>query len=539
MKGNLLRTNLSREDAFFQILFGFLPGFFSWGLLLGMVYFSFKKPLIGAGISLAFSLYWIVKVCYLIIFVRQAQKRIVVDKEHADWRARAHGLADVDQYLRAIYYASPPEKNTPEDQSLSLHKDEIRDLRKVKDMPPKYELMHHCVIVALDDLEHGGFDACFESLRMGSFPAKKVMLFFVVEENLIEQLKSYVDGIDDEYKKSFYAIKVVGGSRGAAPNRLNKAHLINQAAGLASVFFQKQGIPSDCVIVSCFDRPCALDSEYLSSLTYFYMVNPYRSKVSFAPLPIFSEELSRIDPFLRGYEMGSSFLEVADSTLPMLSKRFYGNSIGLDLLLRLGMFAEDVVSYAQCFSIMACGNYSQVHEVVSLPIRFAADVAPGAGQIKTAATIARRNHDSACSVEGISYYMRLFLKSKDVPYLAKAKFFIQFIENSVVSALWPFLLSALGWLPLIFISRDFSRPMFYFCIDQTRLLLIMLSITGFIISVYAVTTLASNSKNKENPSEILRSLPIVIPGIILGFFSRAITGLKIQTSYMLGRYFKI
>ena len=539
MKGNYLRLNLSRENAFLQFLFGFLQGLFCWGFILSIVFISFKDPLTAIAIVMAFSLYWIIKVVYLIIFVKQTHKRLIVDEKYADWRARAEGLNDVSEYLRALHYANPPEKNSPEDHSLSLHKAEIRYLRKIKNMPANYAQIHHCVVFVLDELEHRSFDSMFESLRLGDFPAKRIMLFFVIEEGLREQLKSYVDGLDQEHKKVFYAIKIVSGSCGSGKDRLNKAHLVNQAVGLASVFFQKNGISGDSVIVSYFDRPYTLDTAYFSALTYSYMVHPYRNRVCFQPTLVFEQNLAQGDPFSRGYELGSSFLEVANATLPMHLRRFYGNSMSLELLLHLGFLPEDIVSYSQVFSIMAFGSSSEIYEVVPFPIRFAANVPVGSREIKTVATLKRRNFESACSVEGFSYFMRLFLRSKDVSILNKAKFFIQSMEASIVSSLWPLFLGVVGWLPFVLIGRDFSHPMFYFCQGQAKMLFIILSIVGFAITMHAATTLVFKPTNKEGPSAYLQSLPIVFLGVGFGFFSRAIANLKAQTSYMFGRYFKI
>jgi hypothetical protein len=537
VKGNFLRKNLSREEAFIQGFFGFLPGFLSWALIALVVYFSITSPLAGAGIVIAFSFYWLLRTLYAVFFLQKARRRILVDKEHADWSARARGLDNVDEYLRGLYYGNPPEKNTPQDYSLSLHKAEIRDLRKTKNMPAKYDSFYHCVIIPLEDLEHGNFEACVESLRLGSFPAKRVMLLFTTQEPLASQLKSYVAGLDPDHRKAFHDIKVIGGSREPGAKGINKAHLINQAAGLAGIFFQKQGIPPEAVIVSYFDGPRALDNDYLSVLTYSYMVHPHREYVCFQPIPLFSENLGSTAPYLRGFELGSSFLELINTTSPMYLRRFYGNSLGLPLLARLGYLPEDVVSYSQGFSILARGDKSAIFEVVPLPVTIKADFLPPAREIKTMGHLRRRNQAFACSVEGFSYLMRLFLTDKKAPILEKIKYSILFLEEAVIYSLWPFLLSLIGWLPLLSIGKEFTHPMFYFALGRVRLFLFIFTLGGFLAAAGAVFSLVFPESQGKKTSAVFRSSGVVFLGVGAGFFARAMANLKAQTTYMLGKYF--
>ena len=83
------KENLSSAEHRLQRLFKILPGLTSWLILLGMIILSFSKPLWAAILIIAFDLYWLFKLTYMMIFLLLSYFRLTCEVE-TDWNEKIH-----------------------------------------------------------------------------------------------------------------------------------------------------------------------------------------------------------------------------------------------------------------------------------------------------------------------------------------------------------------------------------------------------------------------------------------------------------------
>jgi len=533
-----MRHNLNKEEKFIQALLGVIPGLLSWGVLIGIGVLAVRRPFTAAVVIIAFAFYMILRTLYIIIFLKRTYKRLVIDEQQADWTVRARGLDTVDEYLRNLYYGAAPEHNSPEDYSLLLHKDEIKELRAVKNMPVPYQQIYHCVIIPLVEEECYIINDMMESLRLSSFPPQRIAVFFSVSENQAASFHENLKQLEEHFHGVFYALRVVKTSDKPAGRLSVKALAINAGLQAASVFFEQNNISADCVIVSYFDSPCVLNPEHFSCLTYFYMVNPYRTKVTFSPIAVYSDELRRESTAVQAFEIATSSLELAEAGAVRSPSRFLGNSMSLQLFNEVGYLPCDIISYSQSFSREVFARNSNVCKIAPFYVRFPADIKMVRQEPKTTDIIRRRRLLSTWRVEEFVYFMRRHYRNKEISFMQKLKYLMRTLEASTFEATWPFLLSFLACLPLAFLGREFSHPVFYYSVGRVFTITLIVSFLGFVVNLHLCTVLAM--RPKEKPS-ILGDLTSFLPWLIMsvmGFFSAAAIMLRVQTALLFGRYEK-
>lgn len=533
-----MRHNLSKEEKFIQALFGALPGLLSWIILIGVAILAINKPFVASIIVIAFGFYLILKVLYIIIFLKKTYKRLIIEEQQADWTVRARGLDALDEYLRNLYYGSGPEPNSPEDYSLSLHKAEIKELRATKNMPMPYQQIYQCVVIPFIEEEYYAINDMMESLRLSSFPPQRMAVFICVSESKAAEFhfQENYRQLEEHFRGVFYILRVV-----KIPNHLGirlsvKARAINAGLYAAASFFEQNNISADCVIVSYFDSPCVLNPEYFSCLAYFYMVQPYRTKVTFAPIAVYTDELKRESTLVQAFEIATSSLELAEVGSPRESSRFLGNSLSLKLLNEIGYLPSDVISYSQSFSLEAFARNSNVYRIVPFYVRFPADIKIFRQEPKTIDIVHRRRVLAAWSVEGFAYFMRRHYRSKEISFMQKLKYMLRALEFYSFKATWPFLLSILAFLPLAFLRREFSHPVFYYSVSHIIMRTFIVSLLGFGVNLYLCIALTMPSKAKYS---ILKDLPSFLPWLVIsviGFFTNAAIMLGVQTALLFGRY---
>src|SRR3989344_7418787 len=69
-------SELKGNDRLIYRLLEILPGFLSWGTILGTIFLSFFFPRQAAYFIIAFDIYWLLKTIYLSIHLRHNWKRI-------------------------------------------------------------------------------------------------------------------------------------------------------------------------------------------------------------------------------------------------------------------------------------------------------------------------------------------------------------------------------------------------------------------------------------------------------------------------------
>jgi hypothetical protein len=534
MRFHFSRHKLRGRERALERFFEILPGLLSWSILIGMVLFSFKRPLAAAVVIIAFDLYWLLRLFYMNIFLSLSYYRLSMEKK-TDWISRAGSIDRLDSYYKDLKDRKRPEKIRSWFSYL-IHKTEINHLRNAKERPPLLKDIYQLVIFAVAKESREIVEPGIESLLNGSFPAERVVVVIALEASAPDDVKSGIRQIEKKFSKKFNHFMVVSHPEGIHGEARVKASNATFAARKAEAYFRKINILHENVICSCFDADTVVSPDYFSCLTYHYLATPDRIHASFQPIPVFHNNIWQAPGFARVLDVGSSFFQLIEATNPEKLVTFSSHSMSFKALVDIDYWPVDMISDDSAIFWKAYIHYDGKYRVVPIYTTLSMDVTQAETWWRTVVNVYKQKRRWAWGVENIAIVMRAFLKAKNIPMFKKIKLAIKLFDAHLSWTTWPFLLTIVSWLPLIFATRQYEQSIFYYSAPRIAGTIFTLASFGLIVCIILSLLLLPKRRVKHN---ILRRIGhafewLLIPPISI--FLSAVPALDAQTRLMLGKY---
>ncbi|OGW72157.1 MAG: hypothetical protein A2Y02_03525 [Omnitrophica bacterium GWA2_52_12] len=528
------RHHLSRKEAFLQRLFEILPGALSWTILLGMVALSALNPILAALVIIAFDVYWILRISYVIIFLILAYAWLEVEKK-TNWMERVQGLANVQAHLETLQ-RQPSKKGLKRRLSRWTHQKELRHLLDSRSEHLSPEDVHHLVIMPVASEKMEILRAGLESLRSGDYPSTRMVVVIALEEWAEPKIKDGIAELMDLFRGAFMDLRVVVHPSEIPGEARVKGANITWAARDSADYLSRRGIPFDHVIVSCFDADTVVSASYFSCLTYNFLICPQRQRASFQPIPVYHNNIWDVPSFAKVLETSSSFFILAETTNPEKLVTFSSHSMSFKALVEIGYWPVDMISDDSLIFWKALLHYEGDYRTVPMYVTLSMDVIDAGSWWKTAHSIYKQKRRWAWGVEGFPIIMRGFLAMKDQPLRKKLPHIIKMLEGHIMWATWSFMLMVIGWLPALFASRVYSNSVVYYSAARISTIIFSLSYLNLFILILLGLALLPR---KDVRYGFLKRLLFILQWFLLpwtNLFFAAIPALDAQTRLMFGKY---
>ncbi|MBF0511952.1 MAG: hypothetical protein HQL13_06455, partial [Candidatus Omnitrophica bacterium] len=285
MNFHFSKENLNPQQALLQRVLEIVPGLVSWLVLSGLVFLSIFFPVWAAIFIVAFDISWIMRILYSTIFLLFSWYRLNIERD-TDWMARIKGIDDLKNYLATIQSLKTA-GNWRQKASYKIHIDQLTTLYKNKTPPPLSNNIYHLIILPIIKEGRDILIPVVEAIKNQNFPLKKIVLVFALEERALSDVHQAVRELERKYKHIFFGcFTVIHPAISEGEARVKGANA-TCAARWAYRFFQKNNIPLEDVIISCFDADTVVSPNYFPCLTYHFMVSPNRYRASFQPIPVY------------------------------------------------------------------------------------------------------------------------------------------------------------------------------------------------------------------------------------------------------------
>ncbi len=534
MKFHYSRHRLRGREKAIERFFEILPGFFSWTILIGMSLFSFKNPLAAAVVIIAFDLYWLLRLFYMNIFLSLSYFRLSMEK-HVDWIARAEGIGRLSSYYKELEDAKPYKALEPR-LSHMIHKTEINNLLKGEESPPLLKDIYQLVIFPVARESREIVEPGIESLLNGTFPANRMVVVIALEDTAPDDTKLDMSQIEKKFSKKFNHFMIVIHPTGITGEARVKAANASFAARKAEAYFEKMKIPHENVICSCFDADTVVSADYFGCLTYHYLITPDRIHASFQPIPVFHNNIWQAPGFARVLDVGSSFFQLIEATNPEKLVTFSSHSMSFKALVDIDYWPVDMISDDSAIFWKAYIHYDGKYRVVPIYITLSMDVTEAETWWRTVVNVYKQKRRWAYGSENIPIVMRAFLKAKNISIFKRVVLAFKLFDAHLSWTTWPFLLSVVSWLPIIFATRQYEHSMFYYSAPRIAGTIFTLASFGLIVCVILSLLLLPKRKVKHN---LLRRIGHALEWLLIPPISillSAAPALDAQTRLMLGKY---
>ena len=524
---------LKGKDAFLQRVLEMLPALASWILILGVVVLSIWAPLIASIVVIAFMLAWILRLFYLTIFLLLSYSRLSIEKE-TDWLARIRGLDRIDGYLEEIKVMSR-EKDWPERISLQAHRRDLERLKRSGNMPPPFSEIVHLVVIPVVKESPSVVEANVLSVAKNEEFAKRTVIVLAVESRAQSSVKEGMARIAGTYQNKFMHFLLAEHPDGIPGEARVKGANITFAAKAAAKYFGDKKIPFENIIVSCFDADTVVGSDYFACLTYCFMNCPDRQRASFQPIPVFHNNIWEVPGFARVIETGSSFFQLIETTDPEKLVTFSSHSMSFKALVEVGYWSVDMISEDSGIFWKSYLHFDGQYQVVPLPTTLSMDVVDAGSWWRTVGSLYKQKRRWAWGVENFPIVVRGFLANKKISFYNKFRHGFKLFEGQITWATLPFLLTFVGWLPVIAAGDEFSNTVLYYSAGRfTQSIFGLSSIALLGTIIMSLWLLPKKKKRFSFFWNLIHGLEWFLVPFILVFLS-AMPALDAQTRLMLNK----
>lgn len=373
MKFNYSKENLKPKEAKLQRFLEIVPGFWSWGTLLGLIFLSIFFPFTAAILIVAFYLSWIMRVLYSTIFLILSYLQLNIER-NTDWVKRIRGIDYLDKYLKEMS-SKKFGRHWRQYLSHQKHLDQLHQLKKSAHLPPNSSDIYHLVIFPVIKEGRDILEPAIEAISRQSFPLKQIMVVIALEERASSPVQKAVRELGELYKNTFLDFTVVVHPAVVPGEARVKGANVTCAARAAATFFEQHRIAFENIIISCFDADTVVSHQYFSCLTYHFMVSPERLRASFQPIPVYHNNIWQVPGFARVVEMGSSFYQLIEATNPEKLVTFSSHSMSFKALVDVDYWPVDMISDDSAIFWKAYIHYDGKYKVVPMYVTLSMDVA--------------------------------------------------------------------------------------------------------------------------------------------------------------------
>ena len=338
------------------------------------------------------------------------------------------------------------------------------------------------------------------------------------------------------YKEHFMDLLVILHPRDLAGEARVKGANCTWAAKKAAGVFRERWIPFQNIVVSCFDADTSSTSDYLSCLTYHYLVTADRNHSSYQPIPVYHNNIWEAPSFARIMEIGTSFFQLVEATNPRKLVTFSSHSMSFAALVEIGYWPVDMISDDSAIFWKAMIHYDGRYRVVPMYTTISMDIATGDGWRQTLVNIYKQKRRWAWGVENFALVARAFFQKSAIPLRQRIGCFLKLLDTFISWATWSFLLTFISWLPALFASREFTTSTVYYLVPRIKGTIFGLASVGMIVCMVLSFSLLPREKEGRH---FWRRVGHVFEWIFMPVFIltlSAFPALDAQTRLMFGRY---
>ncbi|TSC56664.1 MAG: Uncharacterized protein G01um101418_288 [Parcubacteria group bacterium Gr01-1014_18] len=486
---------LSHPSKIYRV-FEIIPGLLVWTTFILGIVISIVRPIWVLYFMTVFSLYWLFKVLYFIVYVLYS------------WR----------EYRRALCR-----------EWLCLVK---------RDFPEKWQNIYHLVVLPTAKEGFDVLDTTFAGLVDSTHPSQSMIVVLSGEERGgRERFLAMAKELEKKYAGKFHKIISTVHPDGVVGEIKGKGANAHWAGHRSKEVIDQLGIPYDDIIVSYFDCDTVVHPQYFAHLTYTYLKHPHPTRVSYQPVVLYNNNIWDAPAITRVAAFGTVFWLMTELGRPERLFTFSSHSMSWRALVDVNFWQKDIVTddsriFLQCFL-----RYSGDYGVVPLYIPVSMDTVMSDTYWGTMKNLYKQQRRWAWGVEHIPFMLwNFFFVPNQIPLRKKLYLLFNQFEGMYTWATVPILLFVLGYLPLLMIEVG----------DRTQIIvengprmvsdLMTLAMAGmFVSSIVSLFLLPERPVRYGRGRSLVMALQWLLLPVTLIFFG-AFPAIESQTRLMLGKY---
>jgi len=490
---------ITQADYYKYRLLEVIPGAMVWLTFLFVIAISIFNPVIAIYFVIAFYLYFVLKVFYMMIFMVLSWTRY-----------RRAIKTDWWEYLQKNH--------------------------------PTWSDYTHLIFLPTAGEPFEVVDTTFEKMARVNYDRKKMIMILAGEERFKDQFEPLAKRISEKYADKFYKIiitlhpdNIPGEIKGKGANIYHAGHEVKKFVDQNSYDYKK-------LIVSTFDIDTITHPDYFAYLTYKFVTDPNPYRASFQPMAFYHNNVWSSDIITRVVANSTTFWLMTDLARPERLFTFSSHSMSWQALVDIGFWQNNIVTedsriFLQCFI-----HYNGDYRVVPMHIPVSMNTVYTGNFWRSMVNQYKQMRRWAYGVEHFPYMVWMFRRNLKIPFRKKLIYIWNQTEGVYSWATVAPVIFVMGFLPL-YIAEKYS--IVDVLTQNTPLLLEIIMRSGMIgivlIAIMSVVILPplpdefKQSRVKKYTKYLLMGCQWLLFPVTMILFG-SIPSVDAQTRLMLGKY---
>ena len=488
------------KEPFKERVLEIIPGFLVWVTLLSVIFFSFLAPLGVIYFIIAFDVYWVLRILYMLIYVLVSW-----------WRYQ--------RYSRTDWFT------------------------EVKQLEKNYQDYYHLIFLPTYTEPYSVVEKPLLAIEQSNYDLKKFIIVLAGEERDEENFLSIADELKHKYADKFFHFLITIHPKDVPGELPGKGSNINYAGRQAQQLIDELNLDYSKIIVSSFDIDTCVHPQYFACLAYHYLTHPNPTRASYQPIAIYNNNIWQSNPIVRVVASSTTFWLLTDLARAQRLFTFSSHSMSFKDLVDVGFWDKTIVTEDSRIFLQGLVRYNGDYETVPmyLPIYMdTVDIGKFWHSLKNQYKQMRR---WAWGVEHLPWMIKQFWfkngEGRRVPFLKKVYYLWNQGEGVYSWATAPIIILLAGRLPL-WLATESDRATALFQNAPHALSLLMRSAMIGLIVIAVLYTLMLPVKPKDYPwyNYLIMILQwFLVPVTLILFGSLPAT--DAQTRLMLGGRFRL
>lgn len=509
---------LQSEKKLHYRIFEILPGFLTWTILLAPFWLSFIAPTIAALLIIAYFLLWLARAIGLNVRVLQGY-RMLQSQLKLDW---ARLLEDI----------SVPRNNTDKNFP-DWHKKIKARLTKEPSVLPPDEIIH-AIILATYNESRDTLEPTIQSVIDSEYDVKnKVIMVLAYEERGGEQVEAQANDLMKKFRNKFIDAFAVKHPADLPNEVIGKGGNITFAGKELERYLKKNKIDSNKVMVTTLDADNRPHPKYLAALSYVVAATPNPHRVSYQPIPMFTNNIWDAPAPMRVIATGNSFWNIVLSLRPHILRNFSSHAQSMQALIDMDYWSVRTIVEDGHQFWRSYFKFDGDYEVYPLYIPIYQDAVLSRTYLKTFKAQFIQLRRWAWGASDVAYVAeKAFFKPNKAPKVDRIFKFLRLLEGHVSWATAPLILAFAAFIPLLINPDNYTANQLPLIASRIQ----TLALVGIFITFFlSIKTLPPKPKRYRSHRSIFMVLQWVLLPVTTIMFN-ALAALVSQTRLMFGWY---
>lgn len=468
-----------------------LPGFFSWNMILFLVWGGYFFPKVVAYFILAFDVFWVYKGLSMTVNTIASHLKIKAASS-LDWMGEVKGFGD-------------------------------------------WEKVRHVILIMVANEPVDTYKRTIEALANQTFPLKQIAVVMATEERFpkgaeeCEKLRKELGSKFGAYLISVHPANIAGEVKGKSSNEAWAAKMAKR------VLVDEMGWDMDFMTITSNDADAILHKQYFAYLAFKFLDDPNRYERFWQPAIVFYNNIWKIPAPTR---VVNTLSNIWQTGLLMRKDRlvnFSNYSASLSMIHKIGYWDTDIIpeDYRVFFKAFFKLNGRVEVEPIFLPS--SADAAESTTMWKTFVNEYQQKKRWAWGVSDIPTFVQMYLNSGKGSWVNKTLRLLRVTEDHFF---WPvnWFVITVGVSIVTIVNPAFKRTALGFMLPEMSSAILSITLVFLLILI-----IVDSRQRPPRPDYVPRWKTWLAPFEfvlmpVVGFFFGALPGLDAHTRLMLGKY---